>query len=519
MSATGVAVQATSEGQEPMSEIIEQPTDWQVTYRDILDFRDAPLPPVLVERASTTSVVPGGARVMAVEGERRALARIIAAVTAAKSTVVAGSFLFSLPELEGALRDAARRGVRVYFLVASENRLFNEPKADSEFDQRVFEEHKQLLDRLAGWVLIRTAADWHAKAVLIDDGPEGAGFLLTANLTTEAVTRNEELVVTLTAHERTQLRKVARWALWNAAQHEIVEPGKLRAVSPLAEVPKPVIAGPLVSTLQERGSLHQAMLETIGSAQRELIVSSYGWDATHPAVVALCTHAREGCAVTVLARARPASMPALVALAQAGARVLIFRWLHAKAIWSDAGRAVVASANLEPQGLDRGIELGVVLEDERVTELYDVLHGWTARASHELRVDARLGDLHGKIVLWRNGKLETAEIVPKFDATPEDIVAPSADRLDPPPLPAVDRAALPRPLAHEHAITRRVMAPALDPRAKPIEGDGSGPRPRLFREAKGRLVVAIDSPEQLEAARALADAHGGPPIVVERRLP
>lgn len=519
MSVTGMAARTVTEEQELMGEIVEQSDGWKVTQRDVRDFRAVPLPPVLVGRASTKAVVRGGDRVMAVDGERGALARIVATIAAAKNTLIAGSFLFSSPEIEGAIRDAARRGVRVYLLVASENRLLKEPKADSEFEERVLEEHKQMLNRLAGWVFIRTAADWHAKVVLIDSEPEGAGFLLTANLTTEALARNEELVVELTPRERTQLREVARWALWNAAHHEVVEPGKLRAVSPLTQVIKPVIAGPLVATLQERGSLHHAMLGVIASARTELIVSSYGWDTAHPVVAALCTRAREGCAVTVLARARPASMPALIELARAGARVLIFRWLHAKAIWSDAGRAVIASANLEPQGLDRGIELGLVLEDERVAELRDVLRGWASRALHELRVGTRLGDVLGKVALWRNGKLEDIEVLTTFDAKPEEIIAASADRVGLPPLPAVDLSVPPRPLAHEHVVTRTVVAPTLDPRAKPLEGDGLAPRPRLFREPKGRVVVAVDAPEQLEAARVLAGAHGAAPIVVERRSP
>jgi cardiolipin synthase len=209
-------------------------------------------------------------------------------------------------------------------------------------------------------------------------------------------------------------------------------------------------------------------------------------------------------------------MQALLDLAQAGARVLIFRWLHAKAIWSDAGRAVVATANLEPQGLDRGIELGVVLEDERSTELHGLLLGWAARASHELRVGASLGEILGKASLWQDGKFEDVEILTTVDAKSEEVIAASADRLDLPALGPVDVSRLPRPLAHEHVLTRTVMAPILDPRSKPIDGDGTSPRPQLFRDPKGRVVVAIDAPEQLDAARTLAAAHGDAPIVVDR---
>lgn len=516
MSANAVTERMISEEHASMNKVADQsPDNWRVTRVDVLDFRNVAMPPAVIERTRTTPTMPRDGRVMAVDGERRALARIVSTIASARTTIVAGAFLFSSPELEAALMDAARRGVRVYLLVASENRLLKEPKADSEFDQDRFEEHKQLLDRLAGWVFIRTAADWHAKIVLVDDGPEGSGFLLTANLTAEALSRNEELVVELGRREQEQAREVARWVLWSAAQHEVVEPGKLRAVSPVAGVAKPAVEGPLVATLQDGGSLRRAILDVIASSQQELIVASYGWDSSHPAVAALCSRARAGCKVTVLARARPASMPALLELAQAGARVLIFRWLHAKAVWSDAGRAVVTTANLEPQGLDRGIELGVVLDDERATELHGVLQGWAARAAHELRVGASLGEALGKASLWRSGKFEEVEIRKTVAVNPEEIIAASADRLEPPPLGPVDVSALPRPLAHEHVLTRTVMAPILDPRSKPTDGDGTWTRPQLFRDPKGRVVVAIDAPEQLDAARALAAAHGDAPIVVD----
>ena len=83
----------------------------------------------------------------------------------------------------------------------------------------------------------------------------------------------------------------------------------------------------------------------------------------------MCARARQGVSLTVLARVRPRAMPALVALAEAGARVLGFKWLHAKALWADSGRGLVMSANLEKHGLDGSFELGVRLDGERAEEL------------------------------------------------------------------------------------------------------------------------------------------------------
>lgn len=504
-----------TEGQSMNSTSERSADGWEVTHRTEVSYAGVPLPPAVVERPATLAAVPGGDHVLASADDGRVVERLVAAIDAARAVVVAGAFLFSASAIERALLAASQRGVRVYLLVASEHRLLAEPKADSEFDQRMFAEHKLMLDRLAGWVYVRTAEDWHAKAVLIDDGEAGVGFLLTANLTTEALTRNEELMVVLNAEERAQLRDIARWALWGAAQHEVLVPGKLEPVAALPGLAVPNPRGTLVATLRERGSLHEAMLDVIASARREIIVTSFGWDAAHPVVTALCEQARTGCRVTVLARERAASVPALLALRRAGAQVLLFRWLHAKAIWTDGGRGVVASANLEPQGLDRGIEIGVVLGGARAQELHDVLCAWAARATREIRTDATLGEVTGKASLWLGERLVEVDIAATASVPRARVVARSADDLSAPTLPVPDLSRLPEPRAHQHVVSQVVAAPVLDKTAQRLNASEAG-WPAAFRERGGRVVIAVVTVDQLDAARDMASAHGGAPIVVAR---
>ena len=133
---------------------------------------------------------------------RRCIQDIINAIHHVQDTVMLMSFLMADQALENALMNAAKRGVRVYVLLAAENRLEKEPAADAEFEQKTLAQHKTMLDRLAGQVLVRAAPNFHAKLVLIDTHtPNLKGFLLTANLTKEALERNEELAVVLTHSE------------------------------------------------------------------------------------------------------------------------------------------------------------------------------------------------------------------------------------------------------------------------------------------------------------------------------
>ena len=89
------------------------------------------------------------------------------------------SFLLADKGVEDALLATAKRGVRVYVLLASEARLGKE-ESEGEFDKKVLELHKQMLTRLGGHVLFRSAPHFHAKVVVVDPEKSPAGILLTA---------------------------------------------------------------------------------------------------------------------------------------------------------------------------------------------------------------------------------------------------------------------------------------------------------------------------------------------------
>ena len=94
----------------------------------------------------------------------------------------------------------------------------------------------------------------------------------------------------------------------------------------------PVDGKGISATTPQSTQLLDEAFEVIGSASKDLMVASFGWDADHVLTRHLVERARDGLNVTVLARMRPKSMSALKELAEAGAQVLGFPWLHAKAI-------------------------------------------------------------------------------------------------------------------------------------------------------------------------------------------
>ena len=492
---------------------------WSKPIQRTIDQRGEVLPPTWCPRTSDAVEAPIATNgVMRPDRTRCLVQALVRAIDGTQEMVVAATFLLADEDVEQALLRAAQRGVRVYLLLATETRLEKEPRDDSEFEQRALAEHKRMLETLAGWALIRSAPSFHAKVVLVDPARGGGAFMLTANVTHEALCRNEEIAVELTPSESQVVFEHLRWAMWEASEHELLEPGRLAAAPPaLKRIAKPSARGGIVATSNEPGSLRATALEIVRAAERAIIVASYGWDAEHELIKALCARAKEGVAVTVLARVRPAAMPALLALAESGAQVVGYRYLHAKAIAIDEGTALVMSANLERHGLDDGFELGVVLEGARAAGLRDILRGWTARAPFELRRATTLGQVVGEAQVWVNGKLVPYTVASSAPIALGSVVPRSADELHAERPPVARRFGLPQP-AHELDASWVVDAPRLAPKSKIVErkaGKGARPDdPPLFREANGRIVVAVRSTDEVARAREIAKQVRAAAIVV-----
>ncbi len=502
------------------------PNHWIAEHSHCIDQRDFEMPPAWASRTPVAAPPDPelGDRVHR-SGRGRAVARRLAdLIGSANRMAVVSSFLLADDDIERAMLEAAQRGVRVYLLLASEARLGEEP-GDGEFDQRVHAEHKALLRRLAGRILIRSAPHFHAKYVLVDPFDAPAGVLLTANLTREALERNEELAVQLDAEQVRAAAELSRWAMWEEAEHEMLDGQMFRRAAPLDCVAHPDPVPRLPATTGQAAQLADAARDLIESARQEILVASFGWAPEHPVVEYLCKRVRDGLKAVVLARMRPRAMPALLALAEAGAEVLGFKWLHAKALWADSGKALVMSANLESHGLDQGFELGVPLGSPGAGEVRTRLLQWAAHARFELLPRPILGKLHGETRVWESGQFVDLNVEPLARIDLRTRNAKSADDLAlTPDLPKADGFKHP---AHELACHWQVRAPTLHRRAKEVlrpadarRERGAKPesfRPPLFKEPGGRLVVAIRSPAELGEAKQTAQEAGAAAIVVDRR--
>lgn len=456
-------------------------------------------------------------RLLQAEDQGTLAGAVVEIIRRAREVVMVSSFLVADPDTENALLDAAKsRGVRVYLLVASEARLEREVRDDDVFGQRVFEEHCALLDRLAGWVCVRTAEHFHAKIVLADPKTEPRGLLLTSNLTKDALRRNHELALELRAEEVRGMAALFAWAFWESAQRELLEARRLRPVTAAARLPLPEASGTIVATAGTKRDLRAAVLELIRGAQRRLVVTTFGI-GERAVIDALCERAAANVQVTLLVRhPRGAMLPVLRELSRGGVHVAgVSKFLHAKAIVADGARGLVMTANLEKHGLEEGFELGVRLGSDDSAELERVLAAWDASAEFRLRDAARVGELRGTVQVLNGKGYKDLLIEPVYELDAGTVNVDCCTKVESAKRPTAPRLPNGR-LFHRIEHTWTICPPQLARGAKPIPppepaaggGEKQGkvnapPAPfPIYQEPTGRRVFAVSSLAQVPSAAA-----------------
>jgi cardiolipin synthase len=439
-------------------------------------------------------------------------------IEGAREVVLISSFLFADAATERALLEVAKRGVRVYLLVATEARLDKEIRTDDSFGQKTVEEHKRLLDRLAGWVYVRSAEHFHAKFVVADPKSQPRGVLLTANLTREALMRNHELGVRLGPDEARALAALFIWAFWESAQRELLAAGSLPPVTAAKRISLPPPAANIVATAGTRQDLRVAVLETIRSAQRTLVVATFGID-DREVVEALAERARRGVAVTLLVRHPRASMfETLRELVHADVNVLgVSEHLHAKAILADDKRGLVMTANLQEHGLDNGFEVGVLLAGDDAAALGRMLASWQKGAASLLRASARLGEIRGPVQVMNGKGYRELSIEPEGHVDDGVTKIDCCTRVSSAPRPASARTEPGRLFHHiEHTWSIALPVLAKGGRAVPAPKEEDGPAPPfpIHEEPGGRRVFAIGSLGEVAAAQPAMAAFGVEAIVL-----
>ncbi|CAJ1870654.1 phosphatidylserine/phosphatidylglycerophosphate/cardiolipin synthase family protein [Aeromonas hydrophila] len=361
------------------------------------------------------------------------------AINEAVEQVLLCSFLLADECLADALVQAAERGVRVYIITASEQRLSSLIGDEDDFGKRMVEQHKTLLSRLAGKVLLRSAEHVHAKFLVVDASLQhtAQAWLSTANFN-KALQDSMELGVQLERDSIHALAECFHWAFWCEAQRELRSVNRLVEIKAPPAKPKLPSHHKVVATLKNRNDLRETIIAMLCGARHEVLVSSYGLDANHAVLDELVRAAQRGVRVSVLTRPRPAVAAGVKILADAGIRVVAHDKLHAKALVVD-GKAMIMTANFDACGLDCGFEVGVKLSSVSSAAVEQTLREWLDTFPWVYRADAVRGEHLGDFCPVNKGLREgVVRVIAHCDHRLPDIEAEDALSLDSTSFPQVD---------------------------------------------------------------------------------
>lgn len=391
---------------------------------------------------------------------------LVAGLNSASDIALISSFLLADDRLAEAILAAANRGVRVYVLTASEQRIGKIIREEDEFEQRMADQHKTLLNSLAGKALLRSAEHIHAKFLVVDPHleNEARAWLSTANFN-KALESSVELGVRLNAQGARALADCFNWAFWCEAERELRE-GRLMAIKPgFPASPLRPSDGAIFATLKDGTALREQLLVMIHQAHSEILVASYGIEANHIVVQALIAAAKRGVRVTVVTRPRPAVADGVLALALAGIAIFGHDKLHAKAVVVD-GQAMVMSANLESHGLDSGFEVGVMLPSDQAKDIESTLREWMGTFPWVYRHDAMRGEHLGDFCPAKQGLRDVERVTELHEQRAPEMTADDVFRLDATPEPVLKPAIAPKVLPQYIKFTWAVQPPHLPKGAK-----------------------------------------------------
>ena len=262
----------------------------------------------------------------------------------------------------------------------------------------------------------------------------------------------------------------------------------------------------LPCTTSRLHSLKEKVEALIESARTEIIISTYGIDLEHETTKKLIQALKSGKRVKILARPRPnkTTMNALIALAEAGAEVRGHSWLHAKCVLTDTSQGwlgLIMTANIEPNGLDKGFESGISLQGEDADNLHSIVDVWWRYFPRQLFTKTRLGDIEGNVLLWSDESLKPISVKKKGEEQLGNFEAKTFDEMDTlTPNLTTRNQSRGEILYHEYTFRWTVSPPRLPAGAEKAHGDSDLP---IYMYGKDTYLV-IQQENQMPQARKMA---------------
>ncbi|MHA1252938.1 MAG: phospholipase D-like domain-containing protein [Candidatus Helarchaeota archaeon] len=306
------------------------------------------------------------------------------------------------------LFEKSKEGVRIYFLVASENQI---KKQTQDIQDTRAEEHIEFLKDAKGYMYIRTADHFHSKFIIIDPHLDSrAGIILTSNLTERALKENREIGVLLNKEEVLELWNQFLYGFWHEAQHELISrDNKLIRVEP-SDLSIPNFTRSIIWTLNEHRLIKEKLKELLSSInddtsklKHEVLISS--WNIVNDnEITELIIELSKRVKMKVIISEREKNYSVIKDLIDNNIEIKLHQLQHAKFIISN-NEAIIFSANIESLGLNSGFETGYILRDLKNIEILKrIFNYWWNNPEYIAKKDVPIENIIGKTIIDLNKK-------------------------------------------------------------------------------------------------------------------
>lgn len=477
------------------------------------------------KREKITNFVHGDERnIIVTSKEKELLNHLIEMVDEAKDVVCISTFLIQKSGLTDALLRAAERNVRVYLLTAQKEDLIKASDELSEWETKLIEEHKDILDSFVGNVLVRTAPHFHAKFILVDPKSQSPqGLVMTCNATVDAMCgKNMEIAAMLTPSEITSYFSQFIKGFWEEAKHELLKKGELAAVK---DTDFKMNIGNIIhpATCSNEYSLKDAIIKLIDNTHKNLIITGWSFDKDHGIAMTLLNALQRGVKVKVYTKPSYRNTEALMDLLKKGAEIIGHERYHAKLIISDGVNGLVTTSNYTKKGLDEGFEVSVIVGTKDVRLIQDIIEYWDKKCDWMLAPEVLLKDAPKKVKQYNPNMhdLNEFDIQDSFSNEAQQYAPDSIEKMLDYTIDTSrsdDLKKAEKILYKSVVIHKKMTPPMLPPNAKLLEGI-KGPYPIYSAGKKGKLRYAVvKNWDDIERAKTFALEHGARIVIDKNNL-
>ncbi len=340
-------------------------------------------------------------------GEQKTLFyKIISAIDKAQEFVCLQSFLIQDSAIIDSLLKAVERKVRVFVLSSAEARLKDRIEEETDF---IKGKYIDLIDKkFKNHFVHRTAENFHAKYILIDPKTNPKGFICTNNFTENGFVKNPELAVELNKEQCEELFKVFVYHFWEHSTDEQTATTEFEKVKPANKFSLSKLNNILLtSPNSELNTLNEVLKNAVKNAKKSISFSTFQIDKNTELIKTILEKAKQGIEVTLFCRLNEKKQfkEQLEDLLDAGVQIYFQSLMHAKSLLIDEKDGFVFTANLTENGLEKGLEVGVKLNEQQTADLNIIQTNWKKDFQSKAIKSANIKDLKEFELFEKDGKL------------------------------------------------------------------------------------------------------------------